>query len=182
MGAPATVPRRKLSLSEFHRMGDAAILRENDRVELIQGELIEMAPIGSRHAGKVNRLSNFLSRAVGSRAIVATQNPIMLPPDSELQPDVALLKPRADYYESSLPGPADVFLIIEVADATLAYDRDVKIPLYAQHAIPEIWLVDVQSGSLSIYRDPSPRGFQQVLIAAHTDTVSPAMVPGPMAR
>jgi Uma2 family endonuclease len=178
MGAPATVPRRKLSLTDFHRMGEAGILRENDRVELIQGELIEMAPIGSRHMATVTRLTRVLIEALGSNAIVSPQNPIALPPDSEPQPDIALLKPRTDYYEASLPEPPDVLLVIEVADTTLAYDRDVKLPLYAQQGIPEVWLIDLQGRSLSIYRDPSPQGFQQVLTPGRTERVSLTRLPG----
>lgn len=158
-------------------MGDAGILREDDRIELIDGELIEMAPIGSKHAGQVNRLSRMLTLAVGQYAIVATQNPIALPPENEPQPDIALLKPRADDYKSSLPTAADVLLIIEVADATLAYDRDVKIPVYARHGIPEVWLFDVQGGSLSVYLDPAPQGFQRVLIPKKNETISPTLLP-----
>jgi Uma2 family endonuclease len=180
MGAPATIPRRKLSVTEYHRMGEAGILREDDRIELIQGELIEIAPIGSRHMATVTRLTHVLIAAVGSNAIVSTQNPIALPPDSEPQPDIALLKPRADYYAGSLPGPADVLLLIEVADTTLAYDRDVKLPLYAEHGIPEVWLFDVQRGSFSIHRDPAPQGYQRVLSPAERQAVSLAMLPDVM--
>jgi Uma2 family endonuclease len=177
MGAPATIPRRKLSLTDYHRMGEAGILRENDRIELIQGELIEMAPIGSRHMATVTRLTHALIAAVGSNAIVSTQNPIALPPDSEPQPDIALLEPRTDYYASSLPGPADVLLLIEVADTTLGYDRDVKLPLYAQHGIAEVWIFDVQGGSLSIHRDPSPQGYQRIVTPGRSDAVSLTMLP-----
>lgn len=177
MGAPATIPRRKLSLTDYHRMGEAGILREDDRIELIQGELIETAPIGSRHMATVNRLTHALIAAAGSNAIVSTQNPIALPPDSEPQPDIALLKPRTDYYAGSLPGPADVLLLIEVADTTLAYDRDVKLPLYAQHGIPEVWILDVQAGLLSIHRDPSPQRYERVLSPGKSEVVSLAMLP-----
>jgi Uma2 family endonuclease len=177
MGAPATVPRRKLSVTDYHRMGEAGILHEDDRVELIQGELIEVAPIGSRHASMVSQLTYVLTQAAGTTAFLWAQNPIALPPDSEPQPDIALLKPRTDYYAGSLPGPEDVLLVIEVADTTLAYDRDVKLPLYAQHGIPEVWLFDVQAGSFSIYRDPSPQGYQRVLSPGKSEAVSLAMLP-----
>ncbi len=177
MVALETVHRRKLSSDEFHRMAAAGILGEDDRVELIDGEMIEMAPIGTRHLAKVNRLSRMLSLAVGQNAIVSTQNPIALPAQNEPQPDIALLRPRSDDYEGSMPRAADVLLIIEVADATLAYDRDVKIPIYARHGIAEVWLFDIQSGSLSVYRDPGPRGFQRVLTTKRDETVSPHLVP-----
>lgn len=177
MGAPATIPRRKLSLTDYHRMGEAGILREDDRIELIQGELIEMAPIGSRHASMVSHLTYVLADATGTTAFVWAQNPIALPPDSEPQPDIALLKPRTDRYAGSLPGPADVLLLVEVADTTLAYDRDVKLALYAQHGIPEVWIIDVQAGLLSIHRDPSPQSYQRVLSPGKTEAISLAMLP-----
>ncbi len=128
MGAPLTVPGRLLNIAEFHRIGEAGILREDDRIELIEGEMIEMAPIGSRHLAKVNRLARLLSRQIGELAIVSVQNPIALPPHNEPQPDIALLKPRADDYESALPTADDVLLVVEIADTTLNYDRDAKLP------------------------------------------------------
>jgi Uma2 family endonuclease len=177
MGALDSLARRKLSISEFHRMGEAGILREDDRIELIHGEMIEMAPIGSRHAGAVNRLSRILTLASGTDAVVATQNPLALPPDNEPQPDIALLKPRTDDYGGSLPDAGDVLLIIEVADTTLGYDRDLKLPLYAQHRVPEVWLVDLQSGSLSIYLDPAPQGYRHVLTPRNDETIWPTLLP-----
>jgi Uma2 family endonuclease len=177
MGAPATIPRRKLSISDYHRMGEAGILREDDRIELIHGELIEMAPIGSRHMATVTRLTHVLIAAVGSNAIVSTQNPISLPPDSEPQPDIALLKPRNDYYAESLPGPADVLLLIEVADTTLAYDRDVKLQLYGQHGITEVWLIDLQRSAIPIYRDPSPQCYRSVSAPGMDETIGTLALP-----
>ena len=177
MDASVAVARRRLSLTEFHRIGEAGIFREDDRIELIHGEMIEMAPIGSRHAGKVNRLARMLNHAVGTDAIVATQNPIVLPPDNEPQPDIALLKPRTDDYEESLPSAADVLLIIEIAETTLAYDRDVKLPIYAQHGIPEVWLFDLQSGSLAVYLDPASQGYRRLLHPEKIATISPTLLP-----
>lgn len=177
MGALETAHRRRLSLEEFHRMGAAGILGEDDRVELIDGEMIEMAPIGAPHAAMVNRLSRMLNLAAGKHAIVATQNPVVLPPRNEPLPDVALLRPRADDYRDSLPTAADVLLIIEVADTTLAYDRDVKIPLYARHGIAEVWLFDIQSGSLSVHRDPGQNGYQRIFTPQKDDTVTPVLLP-----
>ena len=124
-------------------MGDAGILAADDRIELIDGEMIEMAPIGAMHASKVARLSRILSAAVGDHAIVWTQNPIALPPRDEPQPDICLLQPRADDYEGNLPLAAEVLLVIEVSDTTLAYDLDVKVPLYARHGIPDVWILSV---------------------------------------
>lgn len=107
MGAPLTIPRRLLTLDEYHTIGAAGVLKEGDRIELIEGEMIEMAPIGSRHLAKVNRLARLLSQCVGNQAIISVQNPIALPPHNEPQPDLALLKPCADDYEGKLPGADD---------------------------------------------------------------------------
>jgi len=172
MGALENLQRRKLSLDEFHRMGEAGILREDDRVELIEGDLIQMAPIGTKHFAKVNRLSRLFSQAVGKLAIVSTQNPIALPAQNEPQPDIAILKPRDDDYEGQLPAAQDVLLLVEVADTTLAYDRDVKVPIYARHGIVEVWLVDVNTRQLFVHRDPTPNGYQQVFIPSHTEKLS----------
>jgi Uma2 family endonuclease len=177
MGTPLAVPRRTLSVDEYHRVGAAGVLREDERIELIEGEMIEMAPIGSRHLAKVNRLSRMLGRVVGEEATVSTQNPLALPPQDEPLPDIALLKARADDYESAIPTAQDVLLVIEVADTTLAYDRDVKIPLYARHGIPEVWLVDVQNQALSIYLDPGPKGYRRLLTPGKGEIISPVLLP-----
>ena len=177
MAAPLTIPRRTLTVDEYHKMGDAGVLRPEDRVELIEGEMIEMAPIGARHFAMVNKLCALLVTAVGKNGIVSIQNPIVLPPRNEPQPDLAILKPRRDYYESQLPNAQDVLLLIEVADTTLEYDRDAKIPTYAQHAIPEVWLVNVQLNTLSIFLDPSPKGYRRLLTPRHGDLVVPHLLP-----
>ena len=177
MGAIEPLQRRKLSVDEFHRIGDAGILGEDDRIELIEGEMIEMAPIGTRHLAKVNRLSRMLALAAGEHAIVSTQNPILLPPRSEPQPDIALLKPSTDDYETRLPTAKDILLLVEIADVTIAYDRDVKIPLYAQHAVPEVWLFDIQARASTIYRRPSARGYRQIVTASRNASISPQALP-----
>jgi Uma2 family endonuclease len=177
MGALDTIQRRKLTVDDFHRMGEAGILGEDDRIELIDGEMIEMAPIGSQHLGMVNRLVRLLNSAVRDTALLSPQNPVALPPLNEPQPDIALLKPRLDDYAGSAPVAADVFLLIEVADTTLAYDRDIKIPLYARHGVPEVWLFDLQGRSLSVHRDPGPNGYRQVLTPGTNETVSPVLLP-----
>jgi len=177
MGALEALQRRKLTLDEYHRIGEARVLRPNDRVELIAGEMIEMAPIGTRHLAKVNRLSRILSLAVGKDAIVSTQNPIALPPHDEPQPDIALLKPRADDYEKLLPAAKDVLLIVEVADSTLDYDRDVKIPIYARHGIAEVWLLDIQGSALLVHRGAGSKGYRRILRPTKTDKISPLLLP-----
>jgi len=158
-------------------MGEAGILAPDVRVELLEGELVQMAPIGSWHAGTINGLVRLFSRYVGDQAIVSVQNPIALPPQSEPQPDVSLLKPRADFYRNTLASANDVLLVIEVSDSTLAYDRDAKIPLYARHGIPEAWLIDRQTQAVTVFLDPADNGYRRVLTPGQSETISPSLLP-----
>lgn len=136
-------------------MLEAGILTEDDRVELIDGEIIETSPIGSSHSGCVIRLTALLTRLLGSAAVVSVQNPLRLDDYTEPLPDVTLLKARDDFYSHSHPTPADVLLIVEVADSSLAYDRDVKVPLYARAGVPEVWLVDLVNDVVELYAQPA---------------------------
>lgn len=154
--------RHPISVDAYHRMGEAGILAPDLRVELIEGKLIDMAPIGSRHAGKVKRLLDVLTTQLHSKAIVAAQDPIVLGEYSEPQPDIVVLRFREDYYETAHPGPADVYLVIEVSDTTVRYDREVKIPLYARHGIPEAWLLDLEQKRLEVYHSPKEGEYQHV--------------------
>lgn len=151
--------RHKLTVDEFHRMGEAGILDEDDRVELLEGEIFDMAPIGSRHASIVDFLTERFTLAARQRLLVRTQGPLQIPPHNEPLPDLLLLEPRADRYRDALPRPADVLLVVEVSDSTLDRDRDVKIPLYGRHGIPEAWLINVQQKTVSMYRQPGPEGY-----------------------
>ena len=152
----------RLNISQYHQMSEAGIFSENDKVELINGEIIEMLPIGRRHTACVNRLNSVFSQLLGKKVIVAVQNPILLNNLSEPEPDIALLQPRADFYESGHPQPQDIFLLIEVADSSLEYDRDVKIPLYASSGITEVWLVDIYEQVIIVYRYPSENGYSDI--------------------
>lgn len=143
-------------------MGEVGILAPDSRVELIEGELIDMAPIGSPHASTVSLLTKFFIRNLGETGTVFTQNPVRLLPDSEPQPDVMVLKPRADDYRGSLPTPTEVLLLIEVSDTTTEYDRRVKVPLYARHGIPEVWLFDLKAELLEVYTAPGAKGYDSV--------------------
>jgi Uma2 family endonuclease len=158
---PEPFQRHRLTIGDYHRMGEAGILTEDSRVELIEGALIDMAPIGSPHAGMVKRLNRIFDRAVGSQAIVSVQDPVLLGQYSEPQPDIALLRPRDDFYAKSHPHPKDVLLIVEVADSSLRYDREVKIPLYARHGIPEVWLVDVEKKQLTVFHTPAQQAYRE---------------------
>ena len=156
------VLRKRFTIEDYHRMGQAGILSEDDRVELIDGEIVVMTPIGSPHAGKVNRLNRMFVRQLGERAIVTVQNPVVLPPDSEPQPDLAILRPRPDFYEGTHPRPEDVILLIEVSDTSIDYDRTVEVPLYARAGIREVWIVDLAAECVEVYQQPGPEGYRSV--------------------
>lgn len=163
--------RRRFAVAEYHQMLAAGILAEDDRLELIAGEIIAMSPIGARHAARVNRLNRLLIMLTAGAAVVAVQNPVTLE-DSEPQPDVALLRPRADDYAAGHPGPADVLLLVEVADTSAGYDREVKLPLYARAGVPVVWLLDLAAGLLEVHSEPSPVGYRQVRRAAAGERVA----------
>jgi Uma2 family endonuclease len=172
------VARRALTVAEYHRMGEVGILTEDDRVELIEGQLIAMSPIGSEHAGTVNALNRRLVLAVGDRGVVAVQNPVQLDDRSEPQPDFAVLKPRADDYRRATPRPDEVLLIIEVADSSLAYDRRVKRSLYARHGIPEFWIVNLAAGEVEVCRAPEGGQYASVSHVGRGGVLEPQLLPG----
>ena len=160
----AAVPptRHRLDVDEYYRMSDTGIFGEDDRIELIDGDLIDMAPIGQGHAAMVSGLAEALFVACAGRAIVWPQNPVRLDRSSEPQPDLAVLRRRADFYATGeRPGPADVLLLVEVADSSLSFDRKVKLPLYARAGIAELWIVDLKRRVLDAYRKPVANGYQE---------------------
>jgi Uma2 family endonuclease len=171
------VPHR-FTVPQYEKMIDVGILNENDRVELIRGELVAKMPIGDSHIACVDRLTVRMIRAVGDDAIVSIQNPIRLP-DSEPEPDLVLKRPRDDYYASGKPGPGDILLLIEVSDSTLDYDREVKGPLYAENGIVEYWIVILEDRCLEIHRQPRPEGtYADVRTLRPGDTADVAALPG----
>ena len=172
------VARRPLTVADYHRMGEVGILTERDRVELIEGELIAMSPIGSEHAGAVNALTRRLVQVVGERGIEAVQNPVRLDDLSEPQPDFAVLKPRSDDYRKATPRPEEVLLLIEVADSSLSYDRCVKRSLYARHGIPEFWIVNLTAGEVEVCRAPSGDSYASVSRLGRDGTLEPQLLPG----
>jgi len=172
-----SIRKRLLSNEDFHQMLAAGILSEHERVELIQGEILEMSPIGNAHAACLRRLLRLLSPSLGADVMLDVQNPIHLPEErSEPQPDLVLLRAREGGYAAEPPAAEDVLLLVEVADSSLAYDRDVKVPLYGRCGIPEVWLVDL-TGDAVIYRQPSPLGYQSVERRRRGDTLSPEALP-----
>ncbi len=166
------------TVADYYRMAEAGLFNENLRVELIQGQIIDMAPIGSPHFGMVNRLTRLLVLLVGARGLVSVQNPVRLDPGSEPQPDVAVLKPRADDYETGAPGPGDVLLLIEVADTSLDFDRGVKAPLYAGSGIVEYWIVNLPERIVEVHREPAGDRYAQVQRIGPGDVLDILMLPG----
>lgn len=166
------LPTRKFTTEQYHLMHEAGVFAEGDRLELINGEIAEMSPIGRKHAACVNRLVTLTTKKLGDRIIVSVQNPIRLVDNSEPQPDLAILKLRDDFYEDSLPTPADILLIVEVADSTVTYDREVKMPLYAAAGIPEMWLFDVNRKIIEGYSQPSALGYKRMQRYEENDTFS----------
>ncbi len=176
--AQPLVVRRKFTVEEYHRLAEAGILGEDDRVELIEGEIVEMSPIGPRHAGAVNRIRYYLTPIEASgRALINVQNPIRLGDFGEPEPDIALLRPQPDFYATGHPGPEDVLLVVEVAETSAGYDRQVKVPLYARWGIPEAWLVDLEQDRMEVYRGPSPDGYREVQVVARGEQIAPAAFP-----
>jgi Uma2 family endonuclease len=149
-----------ITADEYERMGEAGVFHPDDRLELVEGEIYEMSPTGSRHAACVKILSRLLHRLPGDTMIVSTQDPIRLNDFSEPQPDVALLRWRDDFYRQGHPQPSDVLLVIEVADTTVETDRAVKLPLYAAAGIPEVWLINLPDESVEVYAGPSGGAYQ----------------------
>lgn len=147
--------RHRVTVDEYYRMAEIGVLAPDARVELIEGEIIDMAPIGSEHGSVVDQLAHLLIHAVGDQAIVRIQGAVRLSHITEPQPDVTLLKPRADYYRYDQPTGADTLLVIEVSDSTLRYDRDIKVPLYARLGVPEVWIFDLANRRMLAYREPA---------------------------
>jgi Uma2 family endonuclease len=170
--------RHRLDADDYHRMAEAGILGESDRVELIDGELIDMAPIGQGHAAIVSRLNRALVLAGDRIGIVWPQSSVRLNRYSEPQPDIAILRYQADFYETGeRPGPADVLLLIEVVDTSLAFDRRVKLPLYASAGIAELWIVDVQRRVLDAHRKPAGDGYAEATTHGSGDRLALALAP-----
>ena len=176
MGAPQSMPRRAISVAEYHKMIDAGVFHEDDRIELIEGELIQMAPIGGPHMQLVNLLTRILVQQVEEDGVVSPQNPVALRPDSEPEPDITVLRPECLRCKE-VPTAKDVLLLIEISASTLDYDRDVKIPLYAKHGIPEVWIVNESARAVSIYRDPAGTTFRRLLTPGQNETISPLLLP-----
>jgi Uma2 family endonuclease len=172
------IAKHCFTVAEYERMGAAGIFSEDERVELIEGEIVEMSPIGKRHAACVARLTQLLGPPSQGRAILWVQNPLRLGDYSEPQPDVALVRTRADFYEQSLPGPSDVLLVVEVADTTLEYDRQIKLPLYARALVAEVWIVNLADERVETHADPSGGAYKIDGVAGRGEEVRARFVEG----
>lgn len=168
--------RHRFTVEDFLRMAEAGIFTEDDRVELLDGDIVQMAPIGSRHASVVIRLNRLLGQQIGETYFVSPQNPVRLTAHSLPQPDLAILRPRADFYAKAHPTPDDVLLLIEVADTTLREDRKDKIPSYARAGIPEVWLVDLVSEVIERYTAPRGGFYREAQIFSRGETVEGQIV------
>ncbi|MCP4697654.1 MAG: Uma2 family endonuclease [Gammaproteobacteria bacterium] len=173
-----SAPKRyPFTIAHYQKMIETGIFDEDEHVELIEGELIVMMPIGPVHSSKIRRLIHLFSQAAGDSAMVDAQDPIVLDDYSEPEPDIALLRPRDDYYEEANPKADDVLLLVEVADTSLSYDKKIKIPLYARHGVPEVWLINVPDRQVEIYLNPSPKGYRKILLPEKHEHISPALLP-----
>jgi Uma2 family endonuclease len=166
----------RVSVADYHRMIATGILTEDDRVELIDGEIVPMSPVGSLHAGTVNRLNTFLVRALNDSAVVAVQNPVQLSDDTEPEPDIAVLRPRADYYTAAHPRPADVLCLIEVGDSSFLADRKAKLPRYARAGIRECWLINPEAVVIERHTNPDRRGYQTLATLARGQRLASTVI------
>ncbi len=174
---PTQVEKRKFTVAEYYRMAEVGILGSEERVELIQGEIIVMPPIGPGHAGSVDIIGNLFIRKLDERLIVRSQNPIHLDDGSEPQPDIVVARPRNDYYTSAHPTPEDILLIVEVAQISLEYDLNVKAHLYGRNAIPETWVKNLPEDCIERFTEPGSDGYAQHTIHRRGETITSVSFP-----
>lgn len=175
---PELLRRHRLTVAEYHRMAETGVLAPDARVELIDGEIVDLAPIGTRHRSTVKRLLHLFSDAVARQAIVAVQDPVRLGDRSEPQPDLMLLAPREDFYASAHPVASDVLLLIEVSDTTARYGRIIKLALYARHGVQEVWIVDLDNRVMRVCRSPVGDAYTDVTETTTPGVLSPQALPG----
>jgi Uma2 family endonuclease len=174
---PSVPTRRKFTTAEYYQMAEAGILRPDERVELIDGEIWTMTPIGVRHNAGVLRVSDLFYSRLGRVVQMDVQGPVRLAPSGEPEPDVMVLRRRADYYASGLPTSEDVFLLAEISDTTLDFDRDVKVPSYARNGIREVWIVNFVDDVVEVYREPTPNGYLVSEIRRRGEVLAPRAFP-----
>ena len=174
---PAQVARRLFTVEEYHRMGEGGILAVNEHLELIEGEILKRSPITSRHAACVMRSNATFSNVLGDFAIISVHNPVVLNEFSEPEPDLAILKRRDDFYSQFHPGPADIFLVIEIAETSVAYEREVKLPVYASSGVQEVWLADIPAETVTAHTEPANGVYRAVRSYQRGDSITPVHFP-----
>ena len=172
--------QHRFNVTEYYRMAETGVLRPDARVELLDGRIIDMSPIGSSHAGTVKRFIRIFTKLALDRWVISAQDPLRLDDHSEPEPDFMLLKPSPDDYTSRHPKPDEVFLLVEVADVSLDYDRDEKLPAYGRSGVAEVWVVNLRDQSLEIYREPHFTGYGSKAVLRAGNTVSPQAFPDAM--
>ena len=175
--APPVRETRKFTVAEYYRMAEVGILRPDERVELIEGEIILMPLIGPRHAGSVDLSNKVFSQLSGDRFIVRIQNPVRISEELELEPDVVLLRQRPDYYTTATPGPEAILLVIEVADSSLDYDRAVKVQIYGRAGVPEALVLNLPEDCIEGFDQPGPEGYARHTIYRRGDRIRPVSLP-----
>lgn len=171
------VVKRKLTVTDFLRMGESGVFAPDERVELLDGEIYTVSPPSSKHAAWVDRVMKALERSVGDRTIIRVQSPVGLSEHDTPEPDVAVLAPSVDFYENELPGVGDVYLVVEISLSSLGYDRSTKLSLYARAGVPEVWIVNVDEGQLEVHREPQNGLYRVRLLLRLGEPVTPAAVP-----
>ena len=170
-------PQHRFSVRDYYRMTETGVLPPDARIELLDGQIMDMEPIGPSHGGSVNRLNRLFNRLSRGRWLVTAQNPVHLDEYSEPQPDLMLVKPEPDDYTTRHPAPQDVFLLIEVAQTPLGYDREQKLPAYGCAGIPEVWIVNLADRTIEVYREPHFAGYDSKAILRTGDKACPQAFP-----
>jgi Uma2 family endonuclease len=168
----AEITKKLFTVAEYYRMAEVGILDSEARLELLEGEIVEMSPVGVRHINCVNRATNIFAKRLGDRAIVSVQNPLQLSEYTEPQPDIVLLKPNEDFYAQKKISWEDALLVIEISDTTIRRDRDVKLPLYAKAGVAELWIEDLKRDTIFVYRNPGPKTYATSLEFHRGDSIS----------
>jgi len=171
------VTKRLFTVDEYYRMGEVGIIGPEERTELIDGEVIRMSPPGNRHIACVNRANAAFVEAFGKRAIVSVQNPLRLNIYNEPQPDIVVLQPRADFYDSTRLAPEHTYFVLEISDTSLTFDRKIKLARYATFGVPEVWIADLKHDLLLVFRDAESDSYKSSLTLRRNGSISPLAFP-----
>ena len=170
-------PRHRFNVDEYHRLAEVGILHEGERVELLDGVIVEMMPFGPSHSGSVNRLIRMFERISRDRWVTSAQNSVHIGKHNEPQPDLLILHPRDDFYVANHPRPNDVFLLVKVSDSPLLIDREDKLPIYAAAGIAEVWIVNLPERLVEVYSSPQSGAYTEVRVVRPGGALAPAAFP-----